>query len=95
MIASGNRRPTNFHSTFRHASISQWLNVRHGNIRWPILCRDSLKKKVAGPLKGMKKEHQEKYDALQKELAAFDDIKPKALPALMTVSDFEGMRHQL
>lgn len=43
-----------------------------------------------GPLKGMKKEHQEKYDALQKELAAFDDIKPKPLPALMTVSDFEG-----
>lgn len=43
-----------------------------------------------GPLKGMKKEHQEKYNALQKELAAFDDIKPKPLPALMTVSDFEG-----
>ena len=43
-----------------------------------------------GPLKGIKKEHQEKYDALQKELAAFDDIKPKPLPALMTVSDFEG-----
>ncbi len=43
-----------------------------------------------GPLKGMKKEHQEKYDALQKELAAFNDIKPKPLPTLMTVSDFEG-----
>ena len=43
-----------------------------------------------GPLKSLKKEHKEKYDALEKELAAFDDIKPKALPALMTVSDFEG-----
>ncbi|MDA1232715.1 MAG: PSD1 and planctomycete cytochrome C domain-containing protein, partial [Planctomycetota bacterium] len=43
-----------------------------------------------GPLKGMKKEHQEKYDALHKELATFDHIKPKALPELMTVTDFEG-----
>ena len=43
-----------------------------------------------GPLKEMKKEHKEKYEALQKELADFDDIKPKPLPALMTVSDFEG-----
>lgn len=43
-----------------------------------------------GPLKGMKKEHQEKYDALQKELATFDSIKPKPLPSLMTASDFDG-----
>ena len=43
-----------------------------------------------GPLKSMKKEDKEKYDALQKELAAFDNIKPKPLPTLMTVTDFEG-----
>lgn len=39
-----------------------------------------------GPLKSLKKEHNEKYDVLEKELAAFDDIEPKALPALMTMS---------
>ena len=43
-----------------------------------------------GPLKAMKKEHQEKYDVLQKELAACGDVKPKPLPTLMTVTDFEG-----
>ncbi len=41
-----------------------------------------------GPLKGMKKEDTEKHDALQKELAKFDALKPAALPEAMTVSDF-------
>ncbi|MCA9008891.1 MAG: PSD1 domain-containing protein, partial [Planctomycetaceae bacterium] len=44
-----------------------------------------------GPLKSMNKRDKEKYDALQKELAAFDVNKPQALPALMTVSDFDGV----
>lgn len=43
-----------------------------------------------GPLKDMKKEDKEKYEALQKELAAFDDIKPKPVPMVMTVTDFPG-----
>ncbi|MEZ6038965.1 MAG: PSD1 and planctomycete cytochrome C domain-containing protein [Planctomycetaceae bacterium] len=43
-----------------------------------------------GPLKSMKKEDKEKYDALKKELAEFDHIRPKPLPPLMTVTDFDG-----
>ncbi len=43
-----------------------------------------------GPLKSMKKEDKAKYEALQKELAAFDDIKPKPLGEVMTVTDFAG-----
>ena len=43
-----------------------------------------------GPLKDMKKDDKVKYDSLQKELAAFNNIKPQPLPVLMTVSDFEG-----
>ncbi len=44
-----------------------------------------------GPLKGMKKEDTEKHDALQKELAKFDHLKPPALPEAMTVTDFDGL----
>lgn len=44
-----------------------------------------------GPLKNMKKEDKAQYDLLQKELAAFDNIKPKPLPQLMTVTDFDGV----
>jgi hypothetical protein len=43
-----------------------------------------------GPLANMKKEDKAKYDALQKELAKFDDIKPKPLPDVMTVTDHAG-----
>jgi len=43
-----------------------------------------------GPLSGIKKEDKEKYDALNKELAAFDNIKPKPLPELTTATDFAG-----
>jgi len=43
-----------------------------------------------GPLKDMKKEDKEKLEALQKELAAFDDLKPEPLPGLMTITDFTG-----
>ncbi len=39
----------------------------------------------------MKKEDTEKHDALQKELAKFDALKPAALPEAMTVSDFPGL----
>jgi Protein of unknown function (DUF1553)/Protein of unknown function (DUF1549)/Planctomycete cytochrome C len=45
---------------------------------------------AGGPLKTMKKEDKAKYDALNKELATFDDIKPKALPKLTTATDFAG-----
>lgn len=43
-----------------------------------------------GPLSGLKKEDKEKYDALNKELAAFDNIKPPPLPQLTTATDFSG-----
>lgn len=43
-----------------------------------------------GPLAGIKKEDKEKLDSLQKELQAFENIRPEPLPALMTVSDFAG-----
>jgi len=43
-----------------------------------------------GPLKDMKKEDKEELEALQKELAAFDDLKPEPLPGLMTITDFTG-----
>ncbi len=43
-----------------------------------------------GPLSGLKKEDKEKYDALIKELAAFDNIKPHPLPELTTATDFSG-----
>lgn len=44
-----------------------------------------------GPLKGMKKEDTEKHDALLKELAKFDHLKPAPLPEAMTVTDFDGI----
>lgn len=44
-----------------------------------------------GPLSELKsKEDKEKHEALKKELAAFDNIKPKPLPDLMTATDFSG-----
>ena len=43
-----------------------------------------------GPLKNIKKDDEERYEQLQKELAAFDKIKPSPLPSVMTVTDFEG-----
>lgn len=43
-----------------------------------------------GPLAGMKKEDKETLAALEKELAAFDDRKPKPLPAVMAAVDFPG-----
>lgn len=44
-----------------------------------------------GPLKNMKKEDKERHEALKKELAKFDNLKPKALPKLMTATDFPGV----
>ena len=44
-----------------------------------------------GPYKSMKKEDSEKHEALLKELAAFEEIKPEPLPEVMTVSDFSGL----
>ncbi|MDP7017438.1 MAG: PSD1 and planctomycete cytochrome C domain-containing protein [Pirellulaceae bacterium] len=43
-----------------------------------------------GPLKSIKKEDKAKLDALQKELAEFDKLKPKPLPPLMTAAAFSG-----
>lgn len=43
-----------------------------------------------GPYSGMKKEDQELRKQYQEELAQFDDIKPVALPGVMTVHDFNG-----
>ena len=44
-----------------------------------------------GPYKDMKKEDARRHEVLLKELARFDHLKPNALPATMTVSDFEGL----
>jgi cytochrome c553 len=43
-----------------------------------------------GPLSGMKKEDKERYEALQKQLAAFDHLRPPSLEPVMTVTDFSG-----
>ncbi|MCA9024771.1 MAG: PSD1 domain-containing protein [Planctomycetaceae bacterium] len=43
-----------------------------------------------GPLKNISKEDKEAYEALKKQLAEFDDLKPPPLPAVMTISDFAG-----
>ena len=45
---------------------------------------------AGGPLKSITKEDKAKYEALQKELAAFDAMKPQPLPKLMTATDFSG-----
>ena len=45
---------------------------------------------AGGPLKTITKEDKEKHEALLKELAAFDHLKPEPLPELMTVTDFSG-----
>lgn len=44
-----------------------------------------------GPLQGMSEEHKAAHQALEKELAEFDNLKPEPLPALMTVTEFTGM----
>ncbi len=44
-----------------------------------------------GPYKKMTKEDIEKRDALLKELAEFDSIKPAPLRKVMTVTDFDGL----
>ncbi len=43
-----------------------------------------------GPLSGMKKEDKESLEALQKQLAAFDHLRPAPLEPVMTVTDFSG-----
>lgn len=43
-----------------------------------------------GPLKKIKDEDQERYEALQQELKQYDSLKPDPLPGVMTVSDFSG-----
>ena len=43
-----------------------------------------------GPFKSLKKEDQAERERLLKELAKFDELKPKPLPAVMTVTDHEG-----
>jgi hypothetical protein len=45
---------------------------------------------AGGPLKNISKEDKEKHEAMLKELAAFDHLKPEPLPELMTVTDFSG-----
>ncbi|MBC8355681.1 MAG: PSD1 domain-containing protein [Planctomycetes bacterium] len=45
---------------------------------------------AGGPLKSIEKEDKEKLDALNKELAEFDNVKPKPLPKLTTATDFSG-----
>jgi len=44
-----------------------------------------------GPLKNMRQEDSHRHAELLKELAAFDHLKPTALPEVMAVSDFSGL----
>lgn len=44
-----------------------------------------------GPYKKLNKEDAEKRDSLQKELSAFDHLKPAPLREVMTVTDFPGL----
>ena len=43
-----------------------------------------------GPLKSLSKKDKEQHEALKKELGAFDALKPKPLPPMMTATDFSG-----
>lgn len=43
-----------------------------------------------GPLKSMSKEDKAKHEALKEKLAAYDHLKPKALPPLMAATSFDG-----
>lgn len=44
-----------------------------------------------GPLKDMKKEDKATHEALLEELKAFEHLKPRPLPSLMTATDFGGV----
>ncbi len=44
-----------------------------------------------GPYKTMKKEDTTRHEALLKDLANYDHLKPKPLPDVMTVTDFPGL----
>lgn len=43
-----------------------------------------------GPLKGLSKEDKAKYDQLQEQLKAFDDLKPAEPAKIMVATDFNG-----
>jgi len=43
-----------------------------------------------GPLSGMSKEDKATMEALEKQLAEFEGLKPEPLPEIMTVRDFDG-----
>jgi hypothetical protein len=43
-----------------------------------------------GPLANLSKEDKEQHEALQKELAEFDSLKPEPLPPIMAATDFSG-----
>ncbi len=49
-----------------------------------------FEEEAGGPLAGISKEDKQTLEELEKQLAAFDTLKPKPLPAAMTVSAFEG-----
>ena len=68
----------------------------------PVSERDSLEHQMAylvarqfeeeggGPLKNMKQEDEVTYESLKKSLAAYDHLKPKPLPPVMTAAAFDG-----
>ncbi|MDA7667790.1 PSD1 and planctomycete cytochrome C domain-containing protein [bacterium] len=45
---------------------------------------------AGGPLKNITKEDKATHEALKKELAEFDQLKPEPLPSVMSATDFEG-----
>lgn len=70
-----------------HKPVSERNSWEH---QMAYLVSRQFEEEGGGPLKGMKKEDQEKLDALKEELAALDDIKPKPLPPVMAATDFDG-----
>jgi hypothetical protein len=54
------------------------------------LVQRQFEEEGGGPLANIAKADKEKYEALQKELAAFDHLKPPTLPPLMVATDFAG-----
>ena len=49
-----------------------------------------FQEEAGGPLSGISKEDKQTLEELEKQLAAFDELKPKPLPAVMAVSAFDG-----
>lgn len=91
-----------YHDRKWHSTVDKFPLEIQACFHKPVKERDSWEHQMAylvsrqfeeeggGPLKSMKKEDEARYQALQKQLAAFDHLKPTPLPPVMTVSRFLG-----